>query len=165
MTTHEQPEDITNGDTSGCPVNSSQACAGAGDLGRSDMNADLHRPSMGHRPIDFAPEVLLGQNMPSYRYNRNDQNSDSSFQNGDIVGSRYQPNRNRPDRDDCLDNIQDILRDMRTTVEQKDNQYTAKGQGLCPTHLMAEGLRLSIWPTLRQLMTLISGIPGRKFNT
>ena len=119
MTTHEQPEDITNGDTSGCPVNSSPACAGAGDLGRSDMNADLHRPSMGHRPIDFAPEVLLGQNMPSYRYNRNDQNSDSRFQNGDIVGGRYQPNRNRPDRDDCLDNIQDILRDMRTTVEQQ----------------------------------------------
>ena len=45
--------------------------------------------------------------------------SDSRFQNGDIVGGRYQPNRNRPDRDDCLDNIQDILRDMRTTVEQQ----------------------------------------------
>ena len=45
MSTDEQPEDITNGDASGCPVNSSPGCAGAGDLGRSDMNADLHRPS------------------------------------------------------------------------------------------------------------------------
>ena len=35
------------------------------------------------------------------------------------MGGRYQPSRNRPDRDDCLDNIQDILRDMRTTVEQQ----------------------------------------------
>ena len=119
MSTHEQTEDITIADASGCPVNSSPACAGAGDLGRSDMNIELQRPSIRHRPIDFAPEVLLGQNVPSYRHNRPDQCSDSRFQNGDIVGGRYQPSRNRPDRDDCLDNIQDILRDMRTTVEQQ----------------------------------------------
>ena len=116
MTTHEQSDDITNGDTSGCLVNRYPVCAGAGDLGRSDMNTDLQRPSMGQRPIDFAPEVL---NVPSYRHNRPDQYADSRFQNGEIVGDRYQRNRNRPDRDDCLDNIQDILRDMRTTVEQQ----------------------------------------------
>ena len=162
MTTHEQPEDITN--ASGCPVNSSPAYAGAGDLGRLDMNGDLHRPSMGHRPIDFAPEVLLGQNVPSYRYNINDQNSDSRYQNGDIVDGRYQLNRNRHDRDDYLDNIQDILRDMRTTVEQQRQPIHNKDPESCLTHLTAAGLGLSIWPTLRQLLTLISGIPGRKFQ-
>ena len=130
------------------------------------MKADLHRPSMGHRPIDFVPEVLLGQNVPSYRYNINDQNSDSRYQNGGIVDCRYQLNRNRHDRDDYLGNIQNILRDMRTTVEQKDGQYTTiKDPESCLTHLTAAGLGLSIWPTLRQLLTLINGNPGRKFNT
>ena len=78
MSTHEQTEDITNADASGCPVNSSPACAGAGDLGRSDMNIELQRPSIRHRPTDFAPEVLLGQNVPSYRHNRPDQYSNSN---------------------------------------------------------------------------------------
>ena len=74
---------------------------------------------MGQRPIDFAPQVLLEQNVPSYTHNRPDQYSDSRFQNGDIVGGQYQPSRNRPDRDEYLGNIQDILRDMQTTVEQQ----------------------------------------------
>ena len=79
-----------------------QACAGAGDLGRSDMDSDLPRHSMCHRPIELAPGVLLGQNVPNYSHHRSDQYSDSRYQNGDVISGRYCPSsENRTDGDDC----------------------------------------------------------------
>ena len=131
MSTHEKSEEITRGDTSSLHINSSQACAGAGDLGRpdmdsdlprarSDMNSDLPRHSMCHRPIELAPGVLLGQNVPDYSHHRPGQYSDSRYQNGDVISGRYCPSsQNRTDGDDCLENMQDILRNMRTTIAQQ----------------------------------------------